>query len=304
MADEILAKLPEDFRVQLKNMVAAGTSATQLQEFINACITQDQANKLGFSRTDLGKYLVASRKNSPQAPRKTNKEQKPSAPTSTSLNASTSTDGKGTETTMDSSDTSGTDSSASSDDAEVVPGIDLEFASIDIPDLQEMILKKESFKALRRLVLANTRPRKAMSAAKMHLPSGLAHTDKTLESCVDQAYLAIAALDSGQTDVARILLNNMAANLELERRRAIAVALGVEDAVTDISRDGRTDLFSFEERERLPSFRDQQKSRKSQPRKTKAKPNADRSFRPSTDPKNGRKTSGGDRKDGRHQPRE
>jgi len=167
-----------------------------------------------------------------------------------------------------------------------------------------MILKKESFKALRRLVLGTTRPRKAMSAAKMHLPSRLARTDKMLESYVDQAYLAVAALEGGQTEIARVLLNNMAANLEVERRSAIAEALGVEDEATDISRDSRTDLFSFEERERLPSFRDQKKSRKSQPKKAKAKPNADRSFRPPTDAKNGRKTAGDDRKNGRHQPGE
>ena len=193
------------------------------------------------------------------------------------------------------------DSEESSDEDDPLNDLDLEFASIGIAELQGMILKKESFKALRRLVLAHTRPRKAMSTAKMHLPSGLARTDRTLESCVDQTYLALAAIEGGQIDIARLLLNNMAANLEVERRSAIAAALGVEDEATDISRDGRTDLFSFEERERLPSFRDQRKPRKSQSKTAKAKPKADRPFRPSTDPKNGRKTSGGDRKGGRRQ---
>jgi len=132
----------------------------------------------------------------------------------------------------------------------------------------------------------------------------LARTDKMLESCVDQVYLAIAAVEGGHTEIARVLLNNMAANLEVERRSAIAEALGVEDAATDISRDGRTDLFSCEERERLPSFRGKQKTRKNKPARAKAKPNPDRSFRPSFDPKNGRKPSGGDRKSDRHYPGE
>jgi len=173
---------------------------------------------------------------------------------------------------------------------------------LECTQLSELAVE-ESFKALRRLILAS-KPRKAMSAAKMHLPSRLARTDKTLKSCVDQVYMAIAALEGGRTEIARVLLNNMAANLEVERRSVIAEALGVEDAATDISRDSRTDLFSLEERARLPSFRDKQKSRKSTSGRAKTKPNTDRSFRPPSDSKNGRKTNGGDRKGDRHHPGE
>ena len=298
---DIMAKLPQEFAKKLLDMVANGKPATQIHDFIFS-MDPEQSRALGFSRTELYIYVIAIRRSAQLTPHSMSQEPEPETPSSDTTTSSASKDEEGTKD-MVTSDTS-KDSSTSSNEAEGLYGIDLEFVSIGIPELQGMILKKESFKALRRHILANNRPRKAMSAAKMHLPSRLARSDKTLESCVDQAYLAIAALEGGQTEIARVLLNNMAANLEVERRSAIAEALGVEDAATDISRDSRTDLFSFEERERLPSFRDQQKSRKSQPRKAKAKPNADRSFRASTEPKNGRKPSGGDRKGGRHQPGE
>jgi len=297
----IIERLPTEFAKKLHNMVAANVSATQIYDFIYSNMTKTQATSLGFSRKELYNTVLASKKSPQPTPHEMDQEQTPTASTSEALTPPTSKEETQTAPTMITSDTSGDSSSESSDETESLTGVELEFVSIGVPELQGMILKKESFKALRRLVLANIRPRKAMSAAKMHLPSGLARTDKMLESCVDQTYLAIAALEGGQTEVARVLLNNMAANLEVERRSAIAEALGVEDAATDISRDGRTDLFSVEERERLPSFRDQHKSRKKQPRKAKAKPNADRSFRPSTDSKNGRKTSGGDQKGSRHQ---
>jgi len=299
----IMDKLPKEVAQQLRKMIEAKAPTTQMSDYIYSNLTSEQTKALGFSRTQLYNYVLECRKNLQSAPQGKNQEPKPAATTSGSPNSPDSKDEEGPETPPE-IDTSGNSSPALSDEAEDLPGIDLEFASIGIPELQGMILKKESFKALRRLIIANNRPRKAMSAAKMHLPSRLARTDKMLESCVDQTYLAIAALQGGQTELARILLNNMAANLEVERRSAIVEALGVEDAATDISRDSRTDLFSFEERERLPSFRDQQKSRKSQTKKAKAKPNTDRSFRPPPDPKNGKKTSGGDRKDGRPQPRE
>ena len=290
---DILDRLPQEFAKKLQDMVAADKPATQIRDFIFGNITKEQARTLGFSRSNLLKAVTEGKKSSQPAPLGVDQEPESDAPKdeAAAVPAPVTIDSDRSE-----------DSSSSSDEAEALPGLDLEFASVNIPELQGMILKKESFKALRRIILANTRPRKAMSAAKMHLPSRLARTDKTLESCVDQVYLAVAALEGGQTEIARVLLNNMAANLEVERRKSIAEALGVEDAAADISRDGRTDLFSLEERERLPSFRDKKKSPKSKPGKAKAKPNADRSFRPPSEPKNGRKTGGGDRKGDRHQP--
>jgi len=290
----------------------AKKSNNELSDFINGEITKQQAKDLCISRNDLLKFMIAWRnqlyptsqtvdeKSKSSEATKEGKEETstPKAVEPTAPNEAAKTAASPVTVNSDSSESS---SAASSDEDDSLTDLGIEFASIGIAELQGMILKKESFKAIRRLVLANTRPRKAMSAAKMHLPSGLARTDRTLESCVDQTYLALAAIEGGQTDIARLLLNNMAANLEVERRAAIAAALGVEDEATDISRDGRTDLFSFEERERLPSFRDQNKSRKKQPKKAKAKPSSDRSFRPSTDSKNGRKASGGDRKGSRHQ---
>jgi len=305
--------------------MAADKPQSQIRDFIYNNMTSEQAHKqLGFSRKELLNHVVAAMQRPRTTPKEVDTESDsagsskdggeqdptsradsppaPSGATNSPLNEDRSE--KGPERITLDSDHSGDSLSASSDEAEALPGLDLEFASVNIPQLRGMILEKKSFKALRRLIYADTQPRKAMSTAKMHLPSKLARADKTLESCVDQAYLAIAALEGGQTEVARVLLNNMAANLELERRKAIAEALGVEDSASDISRDGRTDLFSPEERQSLPSFRDKQKTRKSKPGKTKAKANADRSFRPSTDSKNGRKPSGGDQKGDRHQPRE
>ncbi len=296
---DMFDKLPKEFAQKLQSMIAANKSAKQLHAFIYT-LSGEQARELGFSRTELYNYAI--KKSSQPAPQEVDQEPE-TARVSTPTAPKDGTEAVPAPVIVD-SENSENSLSESSDETEALSDLDLEFASIGVPELQGMILKKESFKALRRLVLANTRPRKAMSTAKMHLPSQLARTDKMLESCVDQTYLVIAALEGGQTEIARVLLNNLAANLEVERRSAIVAALGVEDEATDISRDCRTDLFSFEERERLPSFRDQQKSRKSQPRKAKAKPDVDRSFRPPTDAKNGRKTRGGDRKGGRHQSRE
>ena len=299
MAD-IFAKLPTEFAEKLQQMVAAGTPAKRIYDFIFSNITAEQARDVGFSRTELYNTVLANRLNPQPDPLK-DQERILTATTSDAGNSAAPTDKQGTEIppVLPVSDALQDPPPTSSDEFD---GLDLEFASIGIPELQGMILKKESFKALRRMIISNARPRKAMSAAKMHLPARLARTDKMLESCVDQVYLAIAALEGGQNEIARVLLNNMAANIEVERRNAIAEALGVEDAAADISRDGRTDLFSFEERERLPSFRDKQQPRRSKPAKAKAKPNADRSFRPPADSKNGKTTGGGDRKSGRHQP--
>jgi len=294
----LLTKLPQEFIDHFQRTVTADTSANQMHDIIFSGISADEAKAKGYSRTDLYNLVLAIRKSTVLAPQDTSQE--PGAAPADILQVSMGKEGTVTSPEKVTSGTPESPSSESSEENEDETGIDLEFASIGIPELQGMILKKESFKALRRHILANTRPRKAMSAAKMHLPSRLAHTDKTLESCVDQTYLAIASLEEGQVGIAKLLLNNMAANLEVERRAAIAAALGVEDEATDISRDGRTDLFSFEERERLPSFREQSKSRKKQSKKTKTKSNTDRSFRPSTDTKNGKKTGGSDRK-GSHQ---
>ena len=268
MAD-IISKVPPELAKSLLDMVAAGKPATKVRDFLYDNMTAEEAKAHGFSRSKLYSVLLENRRNpQPDPPPVVSPDSKPSVPITDDSESSASKVAAGPVPAPPPVDPHHSDDSlpASSDESDGSPGLDLEYAHINIPELQGMILKKESFKALRRLIVANNRPRKAMSAAKMHLPSRLARADKTLESCVDQVYLAIAALEGGQTDVARVLLNNMAGNLEVERRNAIAEALGVEDAATDISRDGRTDLFSFEERERLPSFREkQQKSRKSQP---------------------------------------
>ncbi len=122
----IFYKLPTEFAQKLRSMIAANKPAKHIYDFIFS-MSGEQARNLGFSSTELYDAIIAVRSRSTAG---TLTDEK--TPTSRAANSTALKDGTGALPSTRSEDFS----SESSDEADSSPGLDLEFASIGVPELQ------------------------------------------------------------------------------------------------------------------------------------------------------------------------